>query len=98
MRFLVPLGTSQVFFDYQYSESGRSANMPVSTMAALAIGESGPVAAFGGLNLEPLFSSASTSPYELSLALADIGGHLTAKWTFQSDIFSAATIEKMAQV
>ena len=72
--------------------------MPVSTMAAFAIGESGPAASFGGLTLEPLFSGASSSPFELSLAMAEIDGILTAKWTFQTDIFNRESVERMAQV
>jgi hypothetical protein len=67
-------------------------------MAAFAIGESGPAASFGGLTLEPLFSGASSSPFELSLAMAEIDGILTAKWTFQTDIFNRESVERMAQV
>jgi non-ribosomal peptide synthetase component F len=88
----------QVFFDYQSPESGRSASLPVSTMAGLIIGDDGPASSFGGLMLEPLFSGASLSPFEISLSLAEIDGALAIKWTYQTDIFSADTISRMAQV
>ena len=67
-------------------------------MAAFAIGAAGPSASFGGLNLEPLNLGASVSPYELSVSTAYVDGRLTAKWTYQSDLFSTGTIQQMARV
>jgi non-ribosomal peptide synthetase component F len=88
----------QVMFDYQYSESGRSSSMPVATMAGLMVGDYAPASTFGGLHLEPVFSGASCSPYELALVLADIDGSLAIKWTYQTELFSSETISRMAQV
>ena len=86
----------QVMFDYQYSESGRSSSMPLSTMFGLALGESASGSTFGGLGLEPLEYFASQSKYDLGIQLAIIDEELTARWTFNTDIFVAATIERMA--
>ena len=72
--------------------------MPVPTLTGIVMGEYGPGARFGGLYLEPIPTQASVSPFELSLIMAEIDGQLTAKWKYATDIFTADSIARMAQV
>lgn len=48
-----------------------------------------------GLRFEPMETATSTSKFDLSLSMQEFDGHLTATMEYSTDLFEAATIDRM---
>lgn len=81
----------QVMFTFQnihLSKDGR--------MAALALGEAGARLEFDELSLESMALQERVAQFDLTLIMAEVGGELAASLQYNTDLFEAATIERMA--
>ena len=70
--------------------------MPEASIAALAIGEAGPLGSFGNIQVEPLSTPITLSPFDISLICTEIGDELCGRLVYNSDIFLPQTIDRMA--
>ena len=51
---------------------------------------------FGELTVTPLELASVVAKFDLTLQLSEVGGELQARWEYNRDLFSAATIARMA--
>jgi hypothetical protein len=65
-------------------------------LAGLALGAAGERCSLGGLALRPLELARRSAQLDLSLLMADLGGGLAGALQFSTDLFDAATIERLA--
>jgi len=65
-------------------------------MGGFALGMAGSRLSLGGLELESIELMPAGSPFALALVVAEIDGGLGASLRFNSDLFDAATIERLA--
>jgi amino acid adenylation domain-containing protein len=66
-------------------------------LASLALGETGTIIEIGGLQLESLALEQRVAQFDLTLMMAEVDGSLSASWQYNSDLFDAATIARMAE-
>ena len=79
-----------VFFSAGLSNSGR--------FPALALGEAGvPVTLGGSLTIESIALETHTAQFDLTLVMGDVGESLSASLEYNTDLFDAATIARMAR-
>jgi amino acid adenylation domain-containing protein len=71
--------------------------LPDDALAAFALGEPGARLRMGGLELESLTLGQRSTPFELTLAMAEVDGGLTASLEYCVDLFDAATAQRMAR-
>jgi len=65
-------------------------------LAALALGETGTRMNLRGLELESFGLEQQVTQFDLTLTMAEIDGVLAASWQYNSDLFDAGTIARMA--
>ncbi|MBR8835868.1 MAG: amino acid adenylation domain-containing protein [Stigonema ocellatum SAG 48.90 = DSM 106950] len=65
-------------------------------LAAFALGEAGVRIKLGELELESLSLERRIAQFELTLMMAEVDGALSAAWQYNTDLFDAATIARMA--
>ncbi|WP_198299658.1 MupA/Atu3671 family FMN-dependent luciferase-like monooxygenase [Tumebacillus avium] len=65
-------------------------------VAALSIGQAGARVNSGGLLLESMEIAQQHVQFDLGLAVADVDGKLSGTFEYNTDLFDAATIERMA--
>ncbi|MUG92217.1 amino acid adenylation domain-containing protein [Scytonema sp. UIC 10036] len=66
------------------------------SLAALALGETGVRIKLGELELESLGLEQRIAQFDLTLMTAEVKGALSASWQYNTDLFDAATIARMA--
>ncbi|HEY0172221.1 MAG TPA: amino acid adenylation domain-containing protein, partial [Pyrinomonadaceae bacterium] len=67
------------------------------SLAAFALGEAGAEVTLGGLTLESLALEQRAAQFDLALTMAEVDGGLSASFEFCTDLFEAATIERLAE-
>jgi amino acid adenylation domain-containing protein len=67
----------------------------LQALAAFALGEPGAHLSLGGLRLESMELEAPGAPLDLTLMAAELDGDLAASLQFNTDLFDAATAERM---
>ncbi len=65
-------------------------------LAALALGETGARIKLGELELESRAMEKRMAQFDLTLMMAEVEGALSASWQYNTDLFDAATIARMA--
>jgi len=65
-------------------------------LASLALGETGTRIEIGGLELESFALEQRVAQFDLTLMMAEVDGALSASWQYNTDLFDAATIARMA--
>ncbi|HEY9401515.1 MAG TPA: amino acid adenylation domain-containing protein, partial [Pyrinomonadaceae bacterium] len=65
-------------------------------LAALALGEANASLRVGGLSLEPVRLQHQVAQFDLTLLMAELDGGLAASLQFNTDLFDASTIERLA--
>ncbi|MDF5721980.1 MAG: amino acid adenylation domain-containing protein [Rhizonema sp. PD37] len=65
-------------------------------LAAFALGETGVKIKLGELELESLSLEKRIAQFDLTLMMAEVDGALSASWQYNTDLFNAATIARMA--
>ena len=78
----------QVFFVLYQGEEER--------VVRLLTGQSGAVLRTGSLELEPYILGGRAAMFDLSLLMSDAGDHVAASFQYNSDLFEAATIARLA--
>ncbi|MGH9363634.1 MAG: condensation domain-containing protein, partial [Thermoanaerobaculia bacterium] len=73
----------------------QQAHPPIEALAGFALGEAGPVLQLGGLEIESLGLPLRGSQFDLTLAMADWRGALSASLQYNTDLFDAGTIDRM---
>jgi amino acid adenylation domain-containing protein len=66
-------------------------------LASLALGETGTRIEIGELELESLALEQRVAQFDLTLMMAEVDGALSASWQYNTDLFDAATIARMAE-
>lgn len=66
-------------------------------LAAFALGETGARIKLGDLKLESLYLPQRIAQFDLTLMMAEVDGVLSASWQYNTDLFDAATIARMAK-
>lgn len=66
-------------------------------LASLALGEKGSRIKIGELELESLALEQRVAQFDLTLMMAEVDGALSASWQYNTDLFDAATIARMAE-
>ena len=66
------------------------------SLAPLALGEARIRLKLGELALESIALEQRTAQFDLTLMMAEVEGQLSASWQYNSDLFDAATIVRMA--
>lgn len=66
-------------------------------LAAFALGETGARIKLGDLELESLHLPQRIAQFDLTLMMAEVNGALSASWQYNTDLFDAATIARMAK-
>ncbi|HEV2707212.1 MAG TPA: amino acid adenylation domain-containing protein [Pyrinomonadaceae bacterium] len=66
-------------------------------LAAFALGESGAEVSLGGLRLESMALDQRIAQFDLSLTMAEVDGELAASFEYCTELFEAATIERLAE-
>jgi hypothetical protein len=79
----------QVFFVLYQGEEER--------VVRLLTGQSGAVLRTGGLELEPYLLGGRAAMFDLSLLMSDAGDHVAASFQYNSDLFEAATVARLAE-
>ncbi|HFC11943.1 MAG TPA: amino acid adenylation domain-containing protein [Anaerolineae bacterium] len=65
--------------------------------AAFAVGQQGnPPVQLSGLTVTPIPLNQNTAQFDLSLSMAEIGGQYQLRWEYNSDLFNADSISRMA--
>ena len=82
----------QVMFSWQQSPLAQEHGL-----AAFALGESGEPMQIGGLTLEPMPLDQATAQFDLTLMMGEAGEELSGLWQYNSELFDAAAIIRMAQ-
>jgi amino acid adenylation domain-containing protein len=82
----------QVMFAFEKSHLGSD-----QSVAAFAVGDAGAEMSLGDVVLESLALPQRTARFDLTLLMADIGEHLAASLEYNTDLFDAATIERLSQ-
>ncbi len=67
------------------------------SVAAFAVGDQGAEIPLGDVVLESVALPQRTARFDLTLLVAEIGDHLGASLEYNTDLFDAATIERMSQ-
>ncbi|MFP5260531.1 MAG: amino acid adenylation domain-containing protein [Blastocatellia bacterium] len=65
-------------------------------LGAFALGEEGACLEVGGLHLESISLDRKVAQFDLTLMMAEAGGGLSASLQYNTDLFDAATMERMA--
>jgi amino acid adenylation domain-containing protein len=81
----------QVLFILQKAHSRNAAGI-----ASLALGEAGARVELGGLVLESLSLEQRVAQFDLTLMMVEEGGGLAASLQYNTDLFDAPTVERMA--
>ncbi|HEY0607826.1 MAG TPA: condensation domain-containing protein, partial [Herpetosiphonaceae bacterium] len=68
-----------------------------SQINAFAVGESGVRLNIGGLSIEPVALEQQISQFDLTLTVAEVEDRLAGSLQYNSDLFDAATIARMAE-
>ena len=79
----------QVFFVLYQGEEER--------VVRLLTGQSGAVLHAGSLELEPYILGGRAAMFDLSLLMSDAGDHVAASFQYNSDLFEAATVARLAE-
>lgn len=79
----------QIFFVLYAGEEER--------VVRLLTGQSGAVLRTGSLELEPYILGGRAAMFDLSLLMSDAGEHIAASFQYNSDLFEAATIARLAE-
>lgn len=79
----------QVFFVLYQGEEER--------VVRLLTGQSGAVLRTGSLELEPYLLGGRAAMFDLSLLMSDAGDHVAASFQYNSDLFEAATVARLAE-
>ncbi|MBW4611022.1 MAG: amino acid adenylation domain-containing protein [Hassallia sp. WJT32-NPBG1] len=66
------------------------------SLAAFALGETGARLHLGELEMESLGLEQRVAQFDLTLTMAEVNGELAASWEYNTDLFAAATISRMA--
>ena len=66
-------------------------------LSAFALGESGKRMQIGGLELEPVPLDQSTAQFDLTLMMAEAGEETSGLLQYNSDLFDAAAMARMAR-
>ncbi len=66
-------------------------------LAAFALGETGARIELGELELESVGLEQRTAQFDLTLMMTEVEGVLSASWQYNTDLFDAATITRMAE-
>ncbi|MEH2191207.1 MAG: amino acid adenylation domain-containing protein [Nostoc sp.] len=66
-------------------------------LAAFALGETGARIKLGDLELESLHLPQRIAQFDLTLMMAEVDGTLSASWQYNTDLFDAATIARIAK-
>ncbi|MET0626705.1 MAG: condensation domain-containing protein, partial [Pyrinomonadaceae bacterium] len=74
----------------------QTAALRLEGVAAFALGEEGARMRVGGLNLESVALEHRVAQFDLSLAAAEAGDEILVSWEYNTDLFDAATVERMA--
>ena len=75
-------------------------NIPLATdsgLTSLAVGEVGAKLEMGALSLESLPLEQQTTMFDITLRMADVEGELAASLEYNTDLFDASTITRMAE-
>ena len=67
------------------------------SLAAFALGETGARMKLGELELESFALEQRVAQFDLTLTIAEVDGVLSASWQYNTDLFDAATIARMAE-
>ena len=67
-----------------------------SELASFALGRSGARIDVSGLRLESVALAQQVAQFDLTLVMAEVDGALAASWQYNTDIFDAATMQRMA--
>jgi amino acid adenylation domain-containing protein/non-ribosomal peptide synthase protein (TIGR01720 family) len=84
-----PLFQAEFAWQKTHGPTGRS-------IADLAFGAHGARMQLGGLSVEPFALAQEVEQFDLTLMVAEAGDGLTATLEYSTDLFAAATIERMA--
>ncbi|MBD3560349.1 amino acid adenylation domain-containing protein, partial [Planktothrix sp. FACHB-1355] len=68
----------------------------LESLASVALGETGTRIKLGELELESLALQQQTSQFDLTLTMGEVNGSLSAAFQYNTDLFEAATIARMA--
>ncbi|HEY0174085.1 MAG TPA: amino acid adenylation domain-containing protein [Pyrinomonadaceae bacterium] len=74
----------------------QTAALRLEGVAAFALGEEGARMRVGGLNMESVALEHRVAQFDLSLAAAVAGDELLVSWEYNTDLFDAATVGRMA--
>ena len=66
-------------------------------LTALALGQAGNEMQLGALSLSPLALTQQAAQFDLTLAMAEVNGTWLATWEYNTDLFRATTIERLAE-
>ncbi|HEX8090599.1 MAG TPA: AMP-binding protein, partial [Blastocatellia bacterium] len=65
-------------------------------LGAFALGEKGARMEIGGLHLESVGLERKVAQFDMTLMMAELGGGLSASLQYNTDLFDAATVERMS--
>jgi natural product biosynthesis luciferase-like monooxygenase protein len=82
----------QVMFSFQ-----KAPLLEDEGLTALAIGETDAQIRLGELCLEPIRLEQKTAQFDLTLAMAEVGGRLSASLQYNSDLFDSSTINSIIE-
>jgi non-ribosomal peptide synthetase component F len=82
----------QIMFSWQQSPLPQQPEL-----SAFALGESGKQMEIGGLVLEPMPLDQPVAQFDLTLLMAEVGDELAGVLQYNTDLFDAATIGRLAQ-
>jgi amino acid adenylation domain-containing protein len=74
----------------------QKAHLLEESLAAFALGETGVRIKLGELELESLRLEKHIAQFDLTLMMAEVDGALSTAWQYNTDLFDAATIARMA--
>jgi natural product biosynthesis luciferase-like monooxygenase protein len=69
----------------------------MNELAEFVLGEAGAVIDFAGLPMESMKLEQKAAQFDLTLTMVEAGEALSASWEYNSDLFDASTIERMAK-
>ncbi|HZI17116.1 MAG TPA: condensation domain-containing protein, partial [Pyrinomonadaceae bacterium] len=75
----------------------QTAALRLEGLAVFALGEEGARMRVGGLDLESVALEHGVAQFDLSLAAAEAGDELLLSWEYNTDLFDAATVVRMAR-
>lgn len=82
----------QIMFSWQQSPLPQQPDLP-----AFALGEGGKRMRIGGLELEPMRLDQPVAQFDLTLMMAEVGDELTGVMQYNTDLFDASAIARLAQ-